>query len=363
MSPHVATLTAATPEGRAAIEEVALCSYRGDIDAVPARWARVRVVDGVPVAYALVDPNRRMDFPRGHLRFAFLSDIATRTDRRGEGHFRALMDDTFAALHAEGVALLLTHGRCSLYRRFGFEVFTYHSGVFATPELIARRLGLVAPTEALSRVVVDDHRAVQPDLLVVRDVQARDWDEARAALQAAGVLARAQGKARILFEHPAAPSYGSLYPRYASLETPFVTFARACGAQVCVQGADPEGGAVPDADWILVLDAAALLRQTLPLLTSSSIPDGNLCLETGAGTVTLTVTGGRASASAGRSSRAEYAAWPSAALAQLVSGYQPAGALAARHDVALSGRAQAVLEALFPRCWRLSRNESWVFRA
>jgi hypothetical protein len=75
-------------------------------------------------------------------------------------------------------------------------------------------------------------------------------------------IAREHGKRRIVFMHPAAPSYGSRYPIYVSLHTRFTALAQACGAQICVQPANPEVGSVPDADWIKVLDTARLVSQT-----------------------------------------------------------------------------------------------------
>jgi len=77
------TVTAETGEGRRAIEEVMRESYQADIDDVPPAWARALVVDGVPVSFTLVDPNEALPLRRGKLRSAFISDVATREDRRG----------------------------------------------------------------------------------------------------------------------------------------------------------------------------------------------------------------------------------------------------------------------------------------
>jgi hypothetical protein len=48
-------------------------------------------------------------------------------------------------------------------------------------------------------------------------------------------------------------------------------------------------------------------------------------------------------------------------LAQLVTGYRSAETLALIHGLELPPEAQALLSALFPPCWRFSRNESWTF--
>ena len=60
-------LTAETREGRLALEEVMRNSYDADADSVPSEWALVRVVDGVPVSFILIDPERELAFPGGVL--------------------------------------------------------------------------------------------------------------------------------------------------------------------------------------------------------------------------------------------------------------------------------------------------------
>jgi len=357
-------LTAETPAGRQALDEVMAHSYAGDVDSVPPAWARVRLAGGVPVAYVLVDPDRRMDALHHEVPFAFICDVATRTDRRGEGHFRGLLEDTFVRLREAGCFLAVTHGRYQLYRRFGFDVFTYHSGIFVTPEQIERQMGPGGALEDRDLLVTMEHRGLLPDLLVVTDVKSASLAGHQAALRAAAALARELGRPRILFEHPAAPSYGSRYPVYSMPETAFAALARTCGAQVIVQGADPEAGAIPDADWIKVLDAAPLLRAALPgFLPARPLPSTLLTLETDAGTATLICAAGGVILVPGAKPLAERIRWPSAALAQLVTGYRPAEVLAMVHGTPLSPEAREALGMLFPPRWRFSRNESWVFRS
>ena len=340
-------------------------SYGADIDSVPHGWARVRIVDGVPVSFILVDPDRRMEFPGGDLGYGFICEVATRKDRRGEGHFRRLMEDTFTSLRAVGIPLVVTHGRCQLYRRFGFEVFTHHCGIFATPELIDRKLGRRSAAETESLLDIEESRYVQRDLLLVTAVKARTLPECRAALQVAAAVARERGKARILFEHPAAPSYGSRYPLHPSAETQFTALARACGAKVCIQGANPESGPIFDADWIKVLDAPRFVAQALTYQREpeGTLPTVTVCLDTDAGRVTIAVSAGRAKASPEDIADAVTVRWPSTALAQLVVGYQPAELLAALQGTPLPAGALSLLSALFPRRWRFSRNESWTYEA
>jgi GNAT superfamily N-acetyltransferase len=363
MSQNTEVFTAKTERGRLAITEVMQRSYVADIQSVLALWARALVVEDVPVSFILVDPNRWMEYPGGDLRYGFICDVATREDRRGEGHFRRIMEHTFSSLRTVGMPLVVTHGRYQLYRRFGFDVFTHHCGIFVTPEQIERKLGTLG--EAGHPLVVEERQAIQDDLLLVTDVKATTLLESRAALQTAAALARSRGKARILFEHPPAPSYGSRYPIYLSLETPFTALARTCGAQVCVQGADPESGSIPDADWIKVLDAATLLREALQGLRDlpQALHVEAICFDTDAGAATIETVGGDVTVSDGVKADAVRVEWPSSALAQLVTGYQPAEVLSVIHNTPLPADTTAFLRTLFPRRWRLSRNESWTFKS
>jgi hypothetical protein len=321
-------------------------------------------VDGVPVSFCLVDPDRQMSFPGGDVRYGFICDVATREDRRREGHFRAIMEHVFASLRALDIPLVLTHGRYSLYRRFGFDVFTHHNGIFVTPEQIERTLGPQDSGDAQQLLTISDSKYLHDDLLLVVDVRARTVSECKATLQEAAAIARKQGKARILFEHPTAPSYGSHYPIYASLETSLTTLARTCGAQICTQGADPEGGSVPDADWIKVLDAVGLVRNVLGFLDESDLvlSKGTVCLDTDAGTAIIESLEHRVVVSDEMKPGAITVDWPSSALAQLVTGYRSAQALCAIHNTSLPVESLSLLQTLFPRQWRLSRNESWTYK-
>jgi GNAT superfamily N-acetyltransferase len=126
-------LTAETERGKQAIREVMQHSYTADLDATPPAWAIARLVAGIPVSFILIVPDKEMDLGNG-VRYAFVNDVATREDRRLEGHFRALMEHAYGRVRQAGMSLLLLHGRYPLYRRLGFDVFTHHSGITITPE-------------------------------------------------------------------------------------------------------------------------------------------------------------------------------------------------------------------------------------
>ncbi len=365
MTQNTEYLTAATAPGREAIAEVMEHAYQAEMRADT--WSIARVVDGVPVSFITVDPHRQMTFPQGMLRYAFICDVATREERRREGHFRGLMSHTFTRLRVAGIPTVVTHGRYPLYRRFGFEVFTHHSGIFITPSAIERALGnpqRQEHEETTKHLTIAESPHILEDLLLISNVKANTYKEAKAALLAAAARARARDKERILFEHPPAPSYGSHYPPHTTCETPFTVIARACGARICVQGADPEGDVIPDADWIKVLDTPRFLREALKCRRSqTSSAEGKIVLDTEVGTVMLESKNGTLRASDKIDPDTHIVKLPSSALAQLVTGYQEAGVLQILHNLSLPDSAIILLNAWFPRQWRFSRNESWTYKA
>lgn len=357
MTQRIEYLTAESERGRLAIKEIMRHSYTADIDNVPPRWAIARVVDDVPVSFILVDPDRQMEFPHGEVRYAFIGDVATREDRRLEGHFRGILEHTFSSLRSAGMPLLLLHGE-QIYRRFGFVVYTHHYGIFATPELIGAKLGTQVPEGAKALLDIGGGKHIQQDLLMINDVKAETFPECKAALQAAAAAARERGKARILFWGPEASGYGSSY----SPQSNFIVMARACGAQICIRGAEPEGDE-DHADWVKVVDTALLVREALKSLgePENPLPEGIICFDTDAGTVTIESSGGSVTASDGVKLGAAMVNWPSSAIAQLVTGYHSAPVLSALYDTPLPTKMIALLEALFPQQWRFSANESWFF--
>jgi len=357
-------ITAETEQGRIAIEEVMRHSYTSDIDIVPPQWAFVRIVDDIPVSFILVDPDRRMEFPGGDIRYAFVEDVATREDRRMEGHFKGIMEYTFSKLRDAGIPIVILHGDYRLYRRFGFDIFTHHCAIFTTTELIERKLGTQVSDEARQLVVIDDREYIQDDLLLVTEVKAKNLTECKIALQASAVIASEHGKTRIVFEHPSAPSHGSRYPIYPSFEDSFIKLAKAYGCEIHIQGDDPESCSTSHADWIKVLDSAGFVKKAISLLENTKIifPEGVVCFDTDAGCVTIESINGKLKVSDGIKANSEVLNIPSSALAQLVTGYLSAEILCSIHDVHISPKILALLNSLFPPQRRFTRNEGWVFR-
>lgn len=361
--PDVEYLTAETEEGRRAIAAVADRAIPATLEIVPPDWAIVRRVHGDPVAFVLIDPQRVMRFGRSAIRYAYINQIATHADRRSRGHFRATLEEAFRRLKAAGIPWVVLHGSYSLYRRFGFEVFTYHSGIFLTPELIERSLGKPSPGDSPNGLIEPCESALfNKDLLYITHAGSGSLEEARAALLAAASLARETHKARILIEHPDAPSYGSTYPVYATLETPLTALARSCGARVVIQGANPEENNLPNADWIKVLDPARLAQAALISHQGEDLSVGpaRLWIDTDAGSFGLVSGGNSIRLIDHPTAKMETVQWSSSALAQLVTGYRSAEMTCTIQGTPLAPVNLALLNVLFPPGWRLSRNVSWV---
>ena len=358
MTQKVEYLTAESEQGRSAIEEVMQHSYKSDIHNVPPQWAIARVAGGVPVSFILVKPDGEMKFPRGEICYVFVDDVATREERRLEGHFRGIMEYTFSKARAAGIPLIQLHGEQQLYRRLGFDICTHHYGIFATPELIERKLGTLATEGARELLGISDSEYLQKDLLMVDYVKGETLPECKAALQTAAAIARERGKARILFWGPDSLIFASAYPAESCL----TVMARACGAQICIRGGEPEG---PEdhADWIRVLDTALLAKEALKCLPEPEypLPEAGICFDTDAGAVTIESSGSSVLASDGIKPGSVIVNWPSSAIVQLVTGYHTASVLSAIHDTLLPPKTIALLEVIFPQQWRFSANENWFF--
>jgi len=355
--PEREVLTAETQTGRAAVEEVMGESDWGldDLERFPPEWERVLLVDGVPVTFVLVQPDEKWELPSGSVPCAFLDGVATRPDRRREGHFRYLMEHTFDSMREAGIPAMRTHGPHCYYRAVGFEVYAHNYGIFATPAQIERLLG-PGETDAADDALPVQEQHVQEDLLLVVSVQAEDLAESRRVLRTAATLARRRGKDRILFENPCAGAEDFL-------QTPFAVLARACGARCAVQGAEPEGTSVGHADWIRVIDAPKYLEGMAAGLGNADGPLPEVCVafDTDAGAASLAGSALGLAVHAGVQEGAELVRWPSYALAQLAIGYLSAEVLATIHDTPLGQDGVALLDRVFPTRWGLARDESWTY--
>ena len=297
MSGHF--LTAETEQGRRAIEEVMVHSYEEDIDRVPPGWAIARIVDGVPVSFALVDPNEPLLFPNGAIRRGFLRDIATREDRRLEGHFRATMQEVFDRLRLAKI-------HCSLDSR----------RVPAVPEIRFRRLHppprdlhSAGPDRTPSRTVMlprmgkvlGGRRRPAQAIRSAPGHERNGRDGGRCQVRAAGRRGhgRTPRKEPDLFEYPPA---GRVSVGHVSLDSPFRSLALACGAQVRVEGGVPEGRPIPDGDWIKVLDAVGFVEEVIRLLApmATSLPSVHIGITCDAGDLTITSSAAGVTVSAGR---------------------------------------------------------------
>ncbi len=356
-------LTAETEAGCRAIAEVADSAIPAAVGIVPPAWAIVRRVNGEAVSFALIDPDRQMRIGKGTIDYGYIHTIATHADRRSRGHFTAMLEEAFRRLKDAGLPLVVLHGAFPLYRRFGFVGFTSHAGIFLTPGAIERCLGEAPDSPGLADLVeVCESQLFMKDILFVTHASAGSLEEARGALLAVGRLAREKDKARILIEHPDAPSYGSTYPVYASLETPLTALARTCGGRVVVGGSNPEDGHAQDGDWIRVLDPLRLAQAVLDCRKGDMSAPGpaRLWINTELGGIGLISNGQGVLISHQQEAAMEELTWTSGDLAQLATGYRPAASIAVIRRTPLSPAGQDLLDAVFPPGWRLSHNANWV---
>jgi GNAT superfamily N-acetyltransferase len=356
-------LTAETEEGYQAIAEVANSAIPAAVEIVPREWAIVRRVNGEPVSFALVDPGRKMRFGKSAIGYGYIHTIATRSDRRSRGHFTAMLEEVFSRLKLIGRPFVILHGAHALYQRFGFERFTYHSGIFISPGAIESSLGNAPLSPGLADLIeVCDSQLFMKDLLYITHASAGSLEEARGALLAAARLARERNKARILIEHPDAPSYGSTYPIYRTLETPLTAIARACGGKVVVQGAGM--GHTAEDDWMRILDPLRYVQEVLECLRGEipATPPASIWIETELGGFGLESDGCEVAVRPEIRPGMLRVSWSAADLAQLTTGYHTPAVISAVKRTPLPPPVMSLLDAVFLPGWRLSRNVSWMTR-
>lgn len=261
-------LTRKTSEGRDALKEVMDNSYVGDIEYITPFCARTLIVDDVPVAFILVDPDRTLDFgsePSG-LRYAWVADTAVHKDHRGKGYFRILLEETFASIKKEGISIVILHGEFELYNRFDFDVFTHQRGIFIDPKTITDRFGNEFSGGLSDYIVVDEQKAIKKDLLVIPKLvcDKDDPEMFEKVMLSAALEAKKRNKSRILFEHPFVKHYGTRYEiiPYAVSDN-FSKLAESIGAEIIMMEADPMAGTVKHGDFIKILDVNRLLFEAV----------------------------------------------------------------------------------------------------
>jgi GNAT superfamily N-acetyltransferase len=362
------TLTAESDGGRAAVAEImALGGGEADLGGAPPEWVRVLAVDGTPVSFLAVDPNCRMEYPRGDVPYALLRAGATREDRRGQGHFRTLLEDTLAALRQAGIPWIVGRLPYGLGQLLGFAAFTNYSSFLLRPEEIEQTLAGGRPDGMEGRLTYAEFPDIQEDLLLVTDVDAQTEFECVQALREAAWIARSRGKARIVFEHPPAALPGSRYPIHDCRQTTLTMAAMTCFARVRITGADAdeekeEVDHAVAADMIRIVDLAEAVRLVTAAsgVPSGHCPRGVVALDDAAGQATITVGPGSVEATPGLQAGAPVVPFSAAIMAQILTGYRSAKTLAYQAPSPIAGPAIEMLDCLFPRFWRFSRNEKWL---
>ncbi len=369
-------LTAETAEGAAAVERFLRdAPISAPWDSVPSEWIRVLCVGDLPVAFAAIAPDRRMDFPRGSVRYAFLIAGRMHPEFGDANAFRELLAACCGDLRAAGVPWLAARLPYALGRELGFETFTHNSAFVLRPEEIEQTFGGGRPDNPEGMLVFDESPDIQEDLLVVARERDLDEGEAVAALREAAWIARSRGKSRILFEYPPAPGPGLNYPIYATRHTPLMVMAMAAGARVRVSPSEPQEDADEEengrsrnvrCDMVRLTDLAAALQAVLEVsggpAQRADIKPGAVAFDTDAGQATLEATLAGWHVRAGIAAGLAPVPLRAGAVAQMILGYRSARTLAYLHQVEIPPQAADILEALFPRCWRFSRNETWISR-
>ena len=363
-------LTAETDRGRQAIQEVIAYSRPAGLGDAPAEWIRALVVEGRPVAFVAIDPGRAIAFPRRDVRYAFLRDGATREGARGRGHFRALLDDAVRELREAGIAWLFGRMTYGLGQRLGFAVFTNYSSIVLRPEEIEQTLGGGRPEgEMTPLLTVEESAEFQEDLLLVTEVGARTEFECVQALREAAWIARSRGKMRILFEHPPAAQPGSRFPIHDRRQTTLTQMTMSCGARIRVLESDSdedkeEADPLVPADMVRLVSLPIALAQVLEAggVLDERCPRAAVGLSTDAGEATLTVGESRGEVSEGLAPGALPAPFTAASLAQILTGYRSAKTIVYHDQRPIAPQSAEILDRVFPRYWRFSRNERWVNR-
>ena len=364
MSQKIEYLSAETEAGKRAIYEVMEPSFREELNESLSEWSIARVVDDVPVSFVIIDPFRTLDFGSGKIRYAFVGDIATREDRRREGHFRSLMEYSFQKIKSSGIAVVLLHGRNDLYQnRFGFTTFTYHQGLFTSPARIRTFFHNETATDGVKQLKLLS-RGVYDDLLVVTDVEVATREDCVQLLKLSAETADHMGKDRILIEYPFHSERESTYPAFLSPNSLFTQFAEIVGVNIVRMAAYPEEGPVFHADWISIIDAYMLLLQTCSLAGDRQADiESSLNIIVQGQFVSIKCHENALSVSSERMPAAPTIELESEELARLFTGFYDIDDIAAlKKEYELDSAAMDLLRALFPKTWRYSRNENWTYK-
>jgi hypothetical protein len=265
-------------------------------------------------------------------------------------------------MEEENITLAMTHGHSDLYRnRFGFSTFTYNQGVFATPAEIEERFGFSEKEESLGHFQTIENRYVHNDLLVVINIKVRTREDCKQVLQKAAALARDRGKARILFEYPFSSEHESVWPFCRSIDSPFLQMAELCGAHTLRQSASPDGP-VSHGDWVKLLRPYEFLEAVLGLaehLDECVTGSANIIVDSLPVSIECTNDGIRVSDE--QLANADELECTSTDLVRLVTGYHSISELAVINDCDLTEETLLFLDQLFPKTWRFSRNEDWIY--
>ena len=361
-------LTAETPQGREALQTVAEQAETPALPALPNEWRRVLVEDGRPAAMIAIDPDRRIAFPAGEVRYAWLAHASTTIARRSMAGklLGALIENAAGDLRQAGLPWMIGRMPYELGDQLGFRAFTHYSAIFARPEEVEQTVGSGRPQGYEDRIVVEQSPDFRKDYLVVTDAQAETEGEAIHVLREAAWVARSNGKARIYFEHPKAGLPGSVYPIHETRDSALTDIATACDARIRMN--DSEGEALNkdrvtlQTDMVRMTDLPTLLRQVLEVngVDPATCPDGSIAFAVDEGIATLTVADGKLEVADVERNGAERIGFSAADIVQIVTGFRSATTQGYLDELEDPRKAMRFLDYLFPRFWRFSRCDRWV---
>lgn len=364
-------LTAETDRGLAALDEISNRSRKKiNLSGLPGEWVRILMQGDKPVAYAAVDPDREIAYPKGSVRYAYLKTLSRVPGSPAREAFLVdLLENLVGDLRSAGMPWIIGRLPFGLGQDLGFAAFTHYSCFILRPEEIEQTLGGRRAPNAADKITIQHDSDYQDDLLLVTDVRAETQEDCIDVLREAAWVARSNGKARILFEQPPVGLPGSDYAIHDTRQSILLDISMACHARVRVEASDAEmetdelGHTIPT-DMVRILSLPSLVGLVAEAADGdlADSPNGSVAFDIPAGQATITTAEGRCEVVDEVAYGAELASFSAPAVAQILTGFRSATTQAYLDEVTIERDARRLLDRLFPRFWRFSRNEKWLLR-
>ena len=139
--------------------------------------------------------------------------------------------------------------------------------------------------------------------------------------------------------------------------------AEICGARRVMQGASPENGQVSHGDWIKLLKPYEFLKTLIALIRDLNVSvKGSINIIVDDSLVNIECSNAGIKVSNDQSENAEKPECTSTDLIRLVTGYHAISELATINNYKLTAESLFILDKLFPKSCRFSRNEDWTYK-